>query len=298
LGVIPGGQSFAIPQSQISDVANQGTGFSWTPSVRGGTTLIVVAGDNRSPGNGGSFSTLVSTGTDPSASCLNNTSPSSTPGSPAGGSYATSSSGAGTGGGGKSGGSSTYVFSSLSFPENSVCISSNSNVGAIVGGTLGGVVALAAFALFMVFLRNRDRFHKAEKSQAVDLLNEDEDDERPTRNNELPASYRPEPFIVPDLTSDSSTGRQTLSHNDNRPMSMSMSTITTTDPLFVGPNDTARSSVTRKSAAGPRALRPVNIVQHDDAGPSEVDAEDAEPETVELPPAYTNIRKPVQTIQQ
>jgi hypothetical protein len=96
-----------------------------------------------------------------------------------------------------------YVFSSLSFPENSVCISSNSNIGAIVGGTFGGVVALATFALFMVFLRNRDHFHKAEKSQAVNLLNEDEDDERPTQNNELPASYWPEPFIVPDLTSDS-----------------------------------------------------------------------------------------------
>jgi hypothetical protein len=181
------------------------------------------------------------------------------------------------------------------FPRNSACISPNSNVGAIVGGTIGGVVALATFALFLVFLRHRGRFYKAEKSQAVDLLNEDEDDERPTRHNELPASYRPEPFIVPDLTADSSTGRQTPSHDDNRPMSMS--TITT-DPLIIGPNGTSGSSVTRKSAAGPRALRPVNIVQHDDAGPSEVDGEDAEPETVELPPAYTNIRKPVQTIQQ
>jgi hypothetical protein len=47
---------------------------------------------------------------------------------------------------------------------------------------------------------------------------------------------------------------------------------------------TAATKTTRKS--GPLAqLRPVNIIQHDDAGPSA-----GEPETIELPPAYTNIR--------
>lgn len=36
---------------------------------------------------------------------------------------------------------------------------------------------------------------------------------------------------------------------------------------------------------GPSQLRPVNIIQHDDAGPDEGS------ETIELPPAYTNIRR-------
>ena len=40
----------------------------------------------------------------------------------------------------------------------------------------------------------------------------------------------------------------------------------------------------------PSPLRPVNVIQHEDAGPS-LPADTAEPETVELPPAYTNIRK-------
>lgn len=270
LGVIPGGQSFTIQQSPLSNVPNEGTGFSWTPSIIGGTTVIIVAGDNRSPGNGGSFFNVVSPGTSPTSSCLNGMSPSSTPGSPAGGSYPTSSTGAGTGGGGGS-----------------------VDIGAIVGGTVGGLVAIAALLFFLAFLRRRDRLRSGKSP--IDLVNDDEEDERPARQNELPPFYHPEPFIVPDPSAvSSSQGRQTPSQDGTRPMSM----LTTTDPLtssgFRSPTPDANgSTTTRKSAAGPRALRPINIVQHDDAGPSEAD-QDAEPETIELPPAYTNIRKPAQ----
>jgi hypothetical protein len=45
--------------------------------------------------------------------------------------------------------------------------------------------------------------------------------------------------------------------------------------------------MSRKSPMPP-SLRPVNIIQHDDAGTV---ADDNEAETVELPPAYTNIRR-------
>jgi hypothetical protein len=38
-------------------------------------------------------------------------------------------------------------------------------------------------------------------------------------------------------------------------------------------------------------LRPVNIIQHDDAGDA-AEGEGEGEETIELPPAYTNIRKP------
>lgn len=50
-------------------------------------------------------------------------------------------------------------------------------------------------------------------------------------------------------------------------------------------------SSSRKSPT-PRQLRPINIIQHDDAGAADEQAE-GQPDTVELPPAYTNIRKPV-----
>jgi len=48
-------------------------------------------------------------------------------------------------------------------------------------------------------------------------------------------------------------------------------------------------SSSRKSHM-PRQLRPVNVIQHDDAGAAD-EVPDGEPETVELPPAYTNIQK-------
>ena len=40
-----------------------------------------------------------------------------------------------------------------------------------------------------------------------------------------------------------------------------------------------------------RPLRPINIIQHDDAGPSEPKEEEGDPETIELPPAYTAVKK-------
>jgi hypothetical protein len=51
------------------------------------------------------------------------------------------------------------------------------------------------------------------------------------------------------------------------------------------------TTTTRKSAAFPE-LRPVNIIQHDDASLSETLSGQAEPETIELPPAYSNFRQP------
>lgn len=89
-GVIPGGESFSIPTGSLTNVTGEGTGFSWVPSVRASTTLIIVAGDGRGLGNGGSVLFNVAAGLNPNSSCLTNTSPSSTAGSPAGGSYPTS----------------------------------------------------------------------------------------------------------------------------------------------------------------------------------------------------------------
>ncbi|KDQ31955.1 hypothetical protein PLEOSDRAFT_154160 [Pleurotus ostreatus PC15] len=84
LGVIPGGRSFVVPEGPITDVPSQGTGFSWTPSVRAGSTLVIVGGDDRGVGSGGSLVAIVSAGVRPNEDCLDDDSPSSTPGSPAG----------------------------------------------------------------------------------------------------------------------------------------------------------------------------------------------------------------------
>ncbi len=86
-GIIPGGQSFTIPESSLTTSSTQGTGFSWTPSIEGGTTFLLVAGDNRGIGSGGEVAFTVGLNSD--GSCLSSSSPSSTAGSPAG-AYSTS----------------------------------------------------------------------------------------------------------------------------------------------------------------------------------------------------------------
>lgn len=259
-GVIPGGESFQIPVGNIDDESNagQGTGFSWKPNLVVGTTVIIVAGDNRGNGTGGSDLSTVSGNINNDASCLNNNSPSSTPGSPAGGSYPTNSNGAGTGGNG----------------------GSSNNTGAIIGGVIGGVVFVLAVLLTLLFFWRRKRLHEQHREKpAVDLLVADEGDEPPARpsRNELPEYYQPEPFVAPDPTAPSES-----SESDRRQSYLSSST----DPL----SSSGAPTSSTKARYQPRQMRPVNIIQHDDAGPSYGLKEEQEPETIELPPAYTNIR--------
>lgn len=264
-GVIPGGQSFAIPEGSLTTVPNEGLGFDWTPSVRQGTTLLLLGGDDRGPGSAGSVVYIVGNGPN---DCLNDSSPSSTPGSPAGGSYPTSTSGAGIGSGG-----------------------SHTNVGAIVGGVIGGVVGLIALVLVLLFCRRRQKFHKSQKERPVDLLREDE--ETNEGDGRLPRYYEPEPFIVPDPTVTSGDDRGSLRPStDRRQSALTYETasapgnrVSTPDPSNMG-----TSTYMRKSPAPP-TFRPVNIVQHEDAGPSDAPPQEEQEETIELPPAYTNIKK-------
>jgi hypothetical protein len=88
IGIIPGGQSFSIP------VANNARSVTWSPiRVPAGTGVMLVAGDDRGLGTGGSaFIMIVKNG---SSGCLRAGDPvySSTPAPYAGGQYATGSGG-------------------------------------------------------------------------------------------------------------------------------------------------------------------------------------------------------------
>jgi hypothetical protein len=93
-GVIPGGKSFAIPEGTLSgnvagEVVNNetGIGFTWTVNIPSGTKVLLFGGDGRGMGTGGSAQRTILDSQD--TSCLDSSSPSSTAGSPAGGSYAT-----------------------------------------------------------------------------------------------------------------------------------------------------------------------------------------------------------------
>lgn len=89
-GTIPGGTSFSIPQGALSTNNDTGTGFNWTADITGGTNVLLIGSDGRGMGSGGSAGFTVSYSTN--GSCLSGSSPSSTAGNPAGGSYPTSTS--------------------------------------------------------------------------------------------------------------------------------------------------------------------------------------------------------------
>ena len=107
----------------------------------------------------------------------------------------------------------------------------------------------------------------------------DDDDASP---HSLPHYYMPEAFLVPAPTIGGSTA---VTSTDDRPLS----TKTPDTPRSQTPaGTTAATNSTRES--GPLAQpRPLNIIRHDDAGPSEWPTRVGEPETVDPPPAYTDI---------
>ena len=98
-------------------------------------------------------------------------------------------------------------------------------------------------------------------------------------SQDLPHYYAPDPYLVPDSTIG---GTSEAVSTRERPLSMTAAdTSLPQTPVVV----TAATKTSRKT--GP--LRPVNVVQHDDAGPSEWSTSVGEPETIELPPAYAHI---------
>lgn len=145
---------------------------------------------------------------------------------------------------------------------------------------VGGIILLLAGALVGFFFLRRRPYSALSKERPVNVLQDDEDGNG--ENLDLPQYYAPEPYLVPDPTI---RGTSEAASTHDRPLSM-----TTADIQRPHTPLTATSTATRKSAAPPQ-LRPVNIIQHDDAGPSEDLSSHGEPETIELPPAYTNLRQ-------
>jgi len=146
---------------------------------------------------------------------------------------------------------------------------------------------IIAFLVFLWFRRRRAQ--QANKERPSLFI--DHDDEAPTSqlpHGQPPVYYQPEPFTASEPTDHASTHRpSTANDRSERPFSQSLTYLS--DPQRVASPDGTSTGVSRKSPLPP-SLRPVNVVQHEDAGPS-VPADNTEPETVELPPAYTNIRK-------
>lgn len=118
------------------------------------------------------------------------------------------------------------------------------------------------------------------KEKPVDLLQGDEGDNGATR--EYPQYYQAEPFVMPEPTDSSQAG-----HGQGRPSAAESSRRDS--HITSNPSEASPSDPSTKSAAGLRQMRPVNVIQHEDAGPGI--SEEPQGETVEVPPAYTNLRK-------
>ncbi|KZV95902.1 hypothetical protein EXIGLDRAFT_734385 [Exidia glandulosa HHB12029] len=282
IGVVPGGNSFNIDTSQGTK-SSDGTqiGFNWTPDVPQFTDILLVAGDASGRGSGGSTG-IINIGGGPK-DCLTGTYPTSTPGTPAGGVYATNASGGSTGSSGGGG----------------------SNTGAIIGGVIGAlvfVIIVLSGLLFYFWRRRRlaKRNHIKEKPDLADdpaaanhMITDNGDP-----HHQLPAGYEPEPFIVPPSVTSASRPQTpsslTGTHAGVPPTAWTrrLSNNSSSAPRQStdgGDSSSYAAFSDRKQFNGPAPLRPVNIIQHDDGGAVSPQGQD-EPETVELPPAYGNIR--------
>lgn len=164
--------------------------------------------------------------------------------------------------------------------------------------------------LVLLFFHRRRKHHRNSGTRPVkpDLI--DPSEERPAApredRGELPRFYEPEPFILPDAFSNPETSSRHSLHSthEGHPPRTSMTTASGAPPAhgrapsrlsvttmseLGGPGPA--SSTSRKTGMAPSAFRPVNFIQHDDGG--EADPSGQEPETVELPPAYTDVRSKV-----
>ncbi|QRV90874.1 SKG6 domain protein [Ceratobasidium sp. AG-Ba] len=135
-----------------------------------------------------------------------------------------------------------------------------------------------------------------------DLIDPSEDRPVARQDQQLPRFYEPEPFIMPDAITNPETASLHSAHEGQPRTSMSTATgvlggharapsrLSVTTLSDVGGPGPASTSGRSKSGMPPSAFRPVNFIQHEDAGDVPA-AADQEPETVELPPAYTDFRK-------
>ena len=274
----------------------EGSGYNFIPSIRAGTTVVIVGGDDRQMGNAGRVLYIVATAGYNNDTCLDSSSPSSTPGPPAGGIMTpTVSSTISPVGSHTSNnlsrsvseykvgfGHSIYLFlysTSVGGIAGKVHITLHCAIshGFLSGGVVGGVVVLVVAIFATIFIRRRRRRQNSSKERATIFLDNDDDNEYRDHSSRY---CEPEPFTLTESAQDSSSREQSTS--DTPGQQAVLDTYVADDP----PSARTQSGASKKSPAPPSVR--LNVIVHEDAGPSMT--EDEEPKIVELPPAYTNIR--------
>ena len=248
-------------------------GFNWTIDIASGTQVLLIGSDDRGIGSGGkALFTIEDT---PNNNCLNSNSPSSTPGTPPG-SYPTSTSGSTTNG---STGSVTHtgaIVGACFRPHLRRATTYFLLSGGVIGAAVLILIGLVAFWL----IRRRALFALS-KERPVNVIQDDEDGNGENNWHHPPPYYAPDPFPPPTPTiKEMSEAMFTQDH----PPSVSTVTIDVRSP------QAPMMTTTHKNSSVPQ-LRPINIIQHDDSGAREDLSDQGEPETIELPPAYSNVSR-------
>lgn len=151
-GLIPGGTAFQLPIPQ----STSDTSYDWTVNIAQGTDVILMMADSSSVQTGGSTSLLeVQQG---NTGCMNDTSPRAGGGGTGAGTAADPGASNVTGVGGTSGGGSGQGNNGQGNGGTGGGGGSKTPVGAIVGGTLGGVAFIVLLAILLFFcLKRRTR---------------------------------------------------------------------------------------------------------------------------------------------
>ncbi|TCD70794.1 hypothetical protein EIP91_001825 [Steccherinum ochraceum] len=266
-GIIPGGQSFIIPQDRTS-TAN---GFDWISGVAPGSTFYIIGNDDRGPGTGGVQRVDVALSLTPTnAPCPN----------PSGLVQASTT-------------SSSSSSEPTSTGDGTQVESSNKrsalNAGVIAGGIVGGVVGLGLI-LLSLFLWHRLR--RSKHTRPVDLVYEG-DSEVGAHSPSFPHTHtNPDPYFVWNADISAATDSTTAISASDRQLDVGQSESETSGTSAA--SDFAAALLpptTTGSRKGASLLKNVRVVMHEDSGFRPEGGENLE-EVVELPPAYTNL-KPV-----
>ena len=175
----------------------------------------------------------------------------------------------------------------VSFDRGAGGRSVSSKAGPIAGGTVGGIAGALLVALLVVYvLRGRHRHQRRWSDRRVDVLDEDmggtEYPKGATRSNELVERYQPTPLALNGERDGYSLAPDGGSAGGYVPLE-------TVYDSSAGDSSSGQGGGKRRAST----TRVVNYVLHDDAGPSVAVPEAAvlEPVTIEMPPAYGDLRK-------
>jgi hypothetical protein len=149
----------------------------------------------------------------------------------------------------------------------------------VIGAAVLVLVLIGLVALRVIWRRS---LFALWKERPVNVIEDDEDGNGENYWHDLPSSCAPEPFLLPTPTI---MGMSEAMSAQGHPPSMSTVTIDVQSP------QTPITTTTNCKSSSFPLLRPINIIQHDDSGSREDLLGQGEPETVELPPAYSNIRR-------